>query len=49
MAAAALYLSARENYIGITQKEFAKTSGVSEVTLRNGVKVIKGLSLVPNN
>jgi len=49
MAAAALYLSARENYIGITQKEFAKTSGVSEVTLRNGVKVIKGLSLVPNS
>jgi transcription initiation factor TFIIB len=34
IAAAALYLAVKENYIGITQKKIAEVSEISEVTLR---------------
>jgi transcription initiation factor TFIIB len=34
IAAAALYLAIKENYIGITQKKIAEVSEISEVTLR---------------
>lgn len=41
IAAAALYISAKNHSIGITQKKLAKSSEVSEVTLRNRIKELK--------
>jgi transcription initiation factor TFIIB len=44
IAAAALYLAVKENYIGITQKKIAKASEISEMTLRTRVYELKILS-----
>ncbi len=41
IAAAALYLAARKNFMGITQEKLALSSDVSEVTLRNRIKELK--------
>ena len=44
IAAAALYLAVKENYIEITQKKIAKVSEISEVTLRARVCELEGLT-----
>ena len=44
IAAAALYLAVKENFIGITQKKIAEVSEISEVTLRTRVCELKVLS-----
>ncbi|MFA5869949.1 MAG: TFIIB-type zinc ribbon-containing protein [Candidatus Bathyarchaeia archaeon] len=47
IAAAALYLSAKRHNLGITQKELAKSSDVSAVTLRNRIRELKMNSCLP--
>jgi transcription initiation factor TFIIB len=44
IAAAALYIAVKENYIEITQKKIAETSEISEVTLRTRVCELEGLT-----
>jgi transcription initiation factor TFIIB len=44
IAAAALYLAVKENYIEITQKKIAEASEISEVTLRTRVCELAGLT-----
>jgi transcription initiation factor TFIIB len=44
IAAAALYLAIKENYSGLTQKQIASVSEISEITLRTRVQELKPLS-----
>jgi transcription initiation factor TFIIB len=41
LAATVLYLAATKNNENVTQGSIAKTAGVTEVTLRNGMKDLK--------